>query len=33
MSLTATAHSAADTLRQDVLIDGRHTSPPTNPSA
>jgi putative redox protein len=24
MSLTATAHSAADTLRQDVLIDGRH---------
>lgn len=24
MSLTATAHSAADTLRQDVLVDGRH---------
>ena len=24
MSLTATAHSRADTLRQDVLIDGRH---------
>jgi putative redox protein len=24
MSLTATAHSAAGTLRQDVLIDGRH---------
>ena len=24
MSLTATAHSTGDTLRQDVLIDGRH---------
>ena len=24
MSLTATAHSASDTMRQDVLIDGRH---------
>ena len=24
MSLTATAHSSGDTLRQDVLIDGRH---------
>jgi putative redox protein len=24
MSLTATAHSTTDTLRQDVLIDGRH---------
>ena len=33
MSLTATAHSAADTLRQDVLIDGRHhltTDEPTH---
>jgi putative redox protein len=24
MSLTATAHSTTDTLRQDILIDGRH---------
>ena len=24
MSLTATAHSTGDSLRQDVLIDGRH---------
>jgi putative redox protein len=24
MSLTATAHSAGDTLRQEVLVDGRH---------
>jgi putative redox protein len=24
MSLTATAHSTGDTMRQDVLIDGRH---------
>lgn len=24
MPLTASAHSAGDTLRQDVLIDGRH---------
>lgn len=24
MSLTASAHSVGDTLRQDVLIDGRH---------
>ena len=24
MSLTATARSTTDTLRQDVLIDGRH---------
>ena len=33
MSLTATAHSTGDTLRQDVLIDGRHhlitDEPPT----
>ena len=24
MSLTATAHSSGDTLRQEVLVDGRH---------
>ena len=32
MSLTATAHSAQDALRQDVLIDGRHRLVTDEPS-
>ena len=32
MSLTATAHSTGDTLRQDVLIDGRHRLVTDEPS-